>query len=186
MEIDAAFVLGVNFSTITGESESYKGFLPGIVLGGRMNITRPDRKIVADAGLLFSMEGSKYEEYEYEPGGGGGTSSASLRLNYLRVPITAKYRGNINKGFFAEAGIQPGFLLTAKDKRGGDTYNAKEGFRSFDLGVVLGAGYQINRKFGVEVTAIPGIININKTETTYEAPKDRNLSFSLRASYRLM
>ncbi len=90
----------MNFSPITGESESYKGFLPGIVLGGRMNITRPDRKIVADAGLLFSMEGSKYEEYEYEPGGGGGTSSASLRLNYFKSSHHRQIQGNINKGFF--------------------------------------------------------------------------------------
>ncbi|MBX2925129.1 MAG: PorT family protein [Chitinophagaceae bacterium] len=186
MAIDAAFVAGLNFSTITGESESYKGFLPGFLIGARMNISRPDRKIVADAGILFSMEGSKYEAYGYEPGGSSGNSAASLRLNYLRIPVTAKYRADINRGFFAEAGLQPGLLLTAKDKRNGDTYNAKEGYKSFDLGIVLGAGYQINRKFGVEVKAIPGVTNINKTETMYEAPKDRNLSLSLRASYRFM
>lgn len=183
--IDLAFTAGGNYSGIVGESESYNGFLPGAVLGAHMNITRPDRKLTGDAGLLFSMEGARYKEYDYEPGGSGSESSASLRLNYLRIPVTAKYRNNINKGFYAEAGLQPGILLTAKDKRNGSSNNVKEGFKKFDLGIVLGVGYQFSHKLGAELKAIPGITNINKSETTYGTSKDRNLNFSLRASYRL-
>lgn len=187
MAMDLAFSVGVNFSMITGESESYKGLLPGAVLGVRSNFTRPDRKIVGDIGLLFSMEGGRYEDYEYEPGGNSSQTKASLRLNYLRMPITAKYRSEINKGFFAEAGLQPGILLSAKDKRSGSTYNAKEGFNTFDLGVILGVGYQVNRKFSAGLSVIPGITNINKSSgMDYYSSKDRNLSISLKASYRIL
>jgi opacity protein-like surface antigen len=187
MAIDLAVSLGVNFSMITGESESYKGFLPGAVLGVHSNFTRPDRKIVGDVGLLFSMEGGRYEDYEYEPGGNSSQTSASLRLNYLRVPITAKYRTNINKGFFAEAGLQPGLLLSAKDKRSGSSYDAKEGFNKFDFGVILGVGYQINHKFSAGLSVIPGITNINKSSgMDYYSVKDRNFGISLKAAYRIL
>jgi len=181
--IDLAVELGWDIASIIGESESYSGAVNGIVIGVRSNLTRPDKKLVIDGGINYVGSGGKYEEYHYEPGGGGSSGDSKLRLNYLNFPITAKYRKHINNGFYGEAGIQPGFLLGAKDKSSEGTSDVKEGFNKFDVGLILGGGYQIGRKLGVGVRVVPGLININTGE--YNEQKDKNLNVSLRASYRL-
>ena len=181
--IDLAVEAGVDLSTVVGESESYNGPLVGIILGIRTTITRPDNKMVIDAGINYVSSGASYEDYHYEPGGGSSTGDSKLRLNYLNFPITAKYRSNINKGFYGEAGIQPGFLLSAKDKTSEGSADIKDDFNKFDMGLILGGGYQINRQFGVGIRVVPGLTNINTGE--YNEQKDRNLNISVRASYRL-
>lgn len=175
---------GPSFSFITGQSESYSGALPGFFFGIRTSITRPDRRFSGDVGVNFTAAGGSYEDHQYEPGGGSSSSTSKLRLNYLNFPLVVLYRNSITRGFFAEAGIQPGFLLSAKDKRGSSTNDAKEAFNKFDMGVILGAGYQFTQKIGAGVRVVPGVTNINKQDNY--TLKDRNLGISLRASYRLL
>jgi hypothetical protein len=172
----------INFSGIGGESESYEGGL----LGGNAGLDIPliclSDKISFHGGLGFSMQGSKYKSYQYEPGGGSSEGNASLRLNYLVVPLTARLTGK--NGFQAEAGLQPGLLLSAKDKHNGNTNDAKESYNGFDLGLVAGIGYKPPKSnWGFGLRFVPGLTNINK-ETTYSV-KDHNWTASLRLSYSL-
>ena len=128
------------------------------------------------------MQGGKYKSMynmDYMPGGTYGTSSSSAttRLNYLNFPLLVRYQREPRHGFFAEAGLQPGFLLSAKDDGG----NIKDGLNKFDVGIPVGAGYQFQNKFGVGLRVTPGLTNINK-DAEY---KNRNIVVSLRASYTL-
>jgi len=86
-------------------------------------------------------------------------------------------------GFFGEAGLQPGILLSAKDKFGDTSDDTKDLMKIFDLGIPIGIGYQINEKIGVGFRVIPGITNIFEDE--YEDEKDHNLVFALRGTYTL-
>lgn len=84
----------------------------------------------------------------------------------------------------AEAGLQPGLLLSAKDKQNGSSTDAKEFYNGFDLGLVAGIGYQPPKsKWSFGLRFVPGLTNINK-ESTYSV-KDRNWAASLRLSYSL-
>jgi len=102
-----------------------------------------------------------------------------VRLNYLVAPVTATYE--TKSGFFGEAGLRPGLLLSAKDKHNGESTDIKSEYKGFDMSAVLGVGYQFKNNLGVELHYFPGIVNINKTGTL----KDRNRTVSLGAYYRL-
>jgi outer membrane immunogenic protein len=177
----------INFSSIGGDSESYQGLLPGAQLGVGTPLAKLSRNTAVFVEALYSMQGSSYEEGgSYEPGGGGGGSynyEGKVKLSYINFPITARYQSP--GGFFGEAGIQPGILVGAKDKVGGNSNNYKDHLNTFDLGVVVGAGFQFNDNIGVGVRATPGITNINKKRPGYDGNKDRNFVLSLGAVYTL-
>jgi hypothetical protein len=171
---------GINFSGIGGESESYTGTLPGAHFGAGVNLLQLSDELGLDAGLGYSMQGSKYEGYQYVPGGeGGSTTNNSVRLNYLVMPLTAVYRAK--NGLFGEAGIRPAILLSAKDKFSGASEDLKSAYKSFDMSLVIGAGYQFSDHIGIGAHYYPGIVNINKNSTV----KDRNRNTSIGAYYRL-
>jgi len=94
--------------------------------------------------LLFSMQGAKAKEEEY-----GTEYTAYLNLNYLNIPLMAKYY--VIDGFCIEIGPQLGILLSARVK--GDVsvegYNAsasvdvKNYMKDIDFSLNFGASYQI-------------------------------------------
>jgi hypothetical protein len=175
--------MGLTGANISGESESYDGTLFGLIFGIDLDLLCFSKNLRLSGGLAFDMRGSRYKQSQYEPGGGGVTNENTLRLNYLSMPLTARYRSD--KGFAAEAGLQPALLLSAKDKHQNGTDDAKDQFNTFDMGVVLGAGYQPpGKKWGVGLRVVPGITNINKSDSPYQV-KDKNFTTSLRLTYRL-
>lgn len=180
------FDFGMNGASIGGESDSYFGILLGLYFGVDIEMLCINEKVRLHGGLGFLQNGSRYkEEYNYEPGGGNNNSSneSKLRLNYLALPLTAKIHGK--KGISAEAGLQPALLLSAKDKHRNGTDDAKDLFNTFDMGIIVGAGYQPpGKKWGVGLRVVPGITNINKSDSPYQV-KDKNFSTSLRLTYRI-
>ena len=75
-----------------------------------------------------------------------GVVSPERNLGYLNIPIVANYY--FAKGWAVKAGIQPGFLLSAKAKVDGvgatesaDT-DFKSDCKSFDLSIPLGLSYE--------------------------------------------
>lgn len=169
--------LGSNYSNLAGDND----YNP--VTGGLLGIEIPILKFSNYLGLGFgadySMQGGKYKSTDYIPGGNYGTSSATTRLNYLNFPLLLRYQKARN-GFFAEAGVQPGLLLSAKNK-GATTTDIKDELKKFDVGVPLGIGYGFKNKIGIGLRITPGLMNINKVENL----KNRNMVASLRASYAL-
>ena len=159
--------LGATLSSINGDAESYNKPLFGGQVG--FSYLFGNGPVGFKPGINVSMAGSKYED-TYVDG--------SVRLIYLNVPLLANY--TTPSGFFAEAGLQPGILLSAKDKYSGSSYNYKDYVSSFDLGVPLGVGYICKSGFGAGARVTPGILNLNKNSSD---GKDHNMVFLLRALY---
>ncbi len=118
----------------------------------------------------LSMQGAKWEESVY---------SGRLNLLYINVPVVLRYQ--TESGLFAEAGIQPGILISAKDKWEDFSENIMDHMNKLDISIPVEVGYQINDKVSIGVRVIPGITDI--TEDEDEA--DRNLVFALRGTWRL-
>jgi hypothetical protein len=85
-------------------------------------------------------------------------------------------------GFYGFAGLQPGILLSAKDKWDGFSDDWGDYIRTFDLGIPLGLGYDFPNNFGVVLKVTPGILNINESEYA-DTYTDRNLVFSVGGTY---
>jgi hypothetical protein len=99
-----------------------------------------------------SMQGAKYEEDNGLKG--------RVNMFYFNAPIVVRYK--TSSGFFGEAGIQPGYLVSAKDKYSGKTEDFKDYVNKFDFGIPIGVGYEFKNNIGVGLRLIEGLTNINK------------------------
>ncbi len=159
---------GFQLASITGDASSYDSPLPGFVVGFGIKLVDFGNNWSVITDLEYSQQGSKYKDTY---------ASGKAILGYLNLPIVGRYR--TKSGFFGEAGLQPGILLSAKDKVGGSTYDFKDQVKSFDLAVPLGVGFGFQNGFDVEVRVAPGLLNLNKEGND----KSHNLVSGLRVAF---
>jgi hypothetical protein len=159
-------------SSIVGQSGSWIDPV-GVQVGVGLPVAKLNELMSIRAEINLSMQGARYED-TYP---GLGLVKGRVNLLYANLPLVFRYQTKI--GFFGEAGIQPGFLLSAKDKYSGQTDDYKESVKKFDFAIPFGAGYEFKNNIGVGVRVIPGITNINTEGTS----KDRNFVVALRGTY---
>ena len=108
---------------------------PSIFFGGFAQYKFNDKWAIQPE-LLYSRQGYRVKE---------DGDKAKLRMNYLNLPILAKYY--IADGFSVEAGPQLGFLLNGKVKSDIDGVETKVKFKEgngVDLSLAVGLGYEFN------------------------------------------
>ncbi|HET9823880.1 MAG TPA: porin family protein, partial [Chitinophagaceae bacterium] len=146
---------GVTRSTIGGDNDSYSKWLIGWQAGALMFLD-----FGSPSHFVFGAEANVSSEgWKQEPPAGW---SMKATLIYLNVPLVAQLRDPL--GFYAEAGVQPGFLLSAKDKSNGVSQDIKDDLNSIDFGIPVGIGYIHKTKIGINVRYIFGVANINKAD----------------------
>jgi hypothetical protein len=127
---------GVNFSDITDEKvDSFDG-RTSFHFGAVAEIEISE-KFSFQPELLFSSQGSKYSE-DFE----GEDFEGEVKVNYLNVPLMAKYY--VTEGLSIEAGPQIGFLLSATDEYEDEEDDIDEFLKSTDFGLNLGLGYKLD------------------------------------------
>ena len=127
---------GVNFSDITGDdTESFSGltsFHVGVVAEIMIS-----EEFAFQPELLYSAQGSDWED-EFD----GDTYKGTVKVDYLNVPLMAKYY--VAEGFCLEAGPQLGLLLSANSEQDGFAdQDIKDDLKSIDFGVNFGVGYKL-------------------------------------------
>lgn len=169
--------MGLVHSRIVGDdSDSWTGAF-GLQTGLAAELPfHCDFPLTAWTELNLSMQGANWEV-----DWGEGLYEGVTRTWYLNVPLTARYP--FGDGFYGEAGIQPGFLLSAKDKYDGEKDDISDWFKTFDMGIPLGIGYDFKNNFGLNFRVIPGVINVNSSE--YDYISNRNFVAVLRGTYTL-
>jgi hypothetical protein len=88
----------------------------------------------------------------------GSYEKDPFRLNYLNLPVLVKYK--TRSGFFAEAGLQAGWLISAHFKTSHGRFDVKDDYKSFDLSGSAGAGYQFRNGLGVDLRYNRSLISI--------------------------
>ena len=165
--INLAWLSDTEVPTSATDTESGK-VMGDFALGVEAEYGLTEKFSVA-AGILYSRQGTNFGEYKLYGGPGGSVSSGwdkyEDNLGYLNIPIVANYY--FAKGWAVKAGIQPGFLLSAKVKRDGLglTPNLDEDFKSdcktFDLSIPLGISYETNN-FVIDGRYNLGLTKVNK------------------------
>ena len=168
-----AIVLGVGKSWIGGKNagESWKDPVGGQI-GVETKFIEFNENLSLNGGINFSFQGADYKEHgsyddylidTYD-------LSGKVCLNYVNIPVLINYK--TNSGFYGETGLQPGFLVRARDKiDGGENFDSKEYVNSFELALPLGAGYHINDQISVGARATIGLTNLSEWGTGH---KDHN------------
>ncbi|MDY0090170.1 MAG: porin family protein [Flavobacteriaceae bacterium] len=178
---------GLNISNLTGDTEDTKSKI-GFHLGGVIEIKITD-KFSVQPELLFSTQGAKYEESE-SFGGESYKYETTMKLNYLNIPIMAKYY--VAENFSILAGPQVGFLMSAKAdweetySFGGTTESdsgeedVKDFYKGIDFGLNLGLGYDFTENIFVEARYNLGLSNIADVDNY----KEKNSVFQISLGYR--
>ena len=155
---------GVNFATLQPDlpdPESKTGFH----IGGVAEIAISDVFSVQPE-LLYSAQGVHDESDDNE----------EVRLNYLTLPIMAKYY--IIEGLSIEAGPQIGFLLLAEFEDNGETEDLKDDTKGVDFGLAFGAGYKLPQGINFAIRYYLGA-DVNDISTDPDEFKNRVFQISV-------
>ncbi|WP_422860340.1 porin family protein [Flagellimonas sp. S174] len=153
---------GINFASITGDNTS--DITP---------ITEfPSFGLVAE--IPFSEKLSFQPELMYSAQG-FDTNDDLVSLNYLTIPLMAKYY--VAKGLSIEAGPQFGYLLSAKQEEN----DVDDSFNSIDLGVNFGLGYKLENGLNFGARYNLGLSNINDADELDD--KNRNGVFQIYVGF---
>ncbi|MFZ4928560.1 porin family protein [Chryseobacterium sp. Mn2064] len=162
---------GLNVSTVSNmDMKAKAGFYGGIF--ANIPVTK-DFSVQPE--VMYSAVGGILKE----------NSSTKLNLEYLSVPVMFQY--NALPNLYIEAGPQFNFLIDARLKKTASTGAYKNGTKSFDFGIGLGAGYYITRHIGVNVRYVAGLSDIVKTRYYYGYDNTnavKNGVFQIGASYK--
>lgn len=152
---------GLNMANVSGDIDDTKMKL-GFMIGGFANYGINEQLSVQPE-LMFAQAGCKMEILDED---------VKFSLNYLVLPVMVKYSfGNIN----LQAGPQFGFLLSAES----DGDDIKDNMKTMDLGLNIGAGYQMD-KIGVDLRYSIGLSNVSDMEDT----DVKNRGIQLQLSYK--
>lgn len=163
---------GVNVSNFTGtnwgdvKEKSLIGFHAGafvsFFLGNNFAI-QPE--------VLFSSQGAKYES---------ATSKGNLKINYINVPILAKYR--FANGFYLEAGPQIGFRESDLKNEG----TVENHIKNTDLSLAGGLGFHSKMGLGIGARYTAGLSKVGDYDASNPLNPDyKNGVFQLSLFYTL-
>ena len=172
---------GLNLTNLTGDVQDASS-LVGFQIGGFAEIKLTD-KFAIQPELLFSTQGAKNKFTDFEE----GTYEYDTKLNYLNIPVLAKYY--ITEAFSVEAGPQIGVLLSAKE----DGEDAKDYYKSVDFGFNVGAGYNFTENLSVGLRYTIGLSSVYDTPDSIDDFDEfdglgdlsvRNSVFALTVGYK--
>ena len=160
---------GINISTVTNSNgnKSKVGFIGGFDfeygVAENFGLT---------AGVFYSMQGDKADVAL----DGGTTSTVTEKLEYINIPILAQYY--VIPGLAIKAGVQPGFLVKAKD---GDT-DIKSGCNKVNLAIPVGISYEY-QSFVLDARYNIGLTKVYKSDFVGDR-SCRNSVFSITLGYK--
>jgi long-subunit fatty acid transport protein len=158
-EMEIGVKAGVNLATYGGDiedRESRTGAHVGVLAEFGLS-----ENFAIQPEIVFSMQGAD-RKYTLD----GVTYETEQRLNYINIPIAAKYY--VTEGLSIEAGPQIGFLISAKgdtDINGpgiseSESVDNKDAFKTFDFGVFGGLGYELDMGLFFQARYTAGLIDI--------------------------
>ena len=167
----------------------------GAILGVEAEYQLAEKFSLA-AGINYAQQGCGWSDYSYQIGNNKAElKDAKIQLGYVNVPITANYY--LFKGFAVKAGVQFGFLTSAKTKGTVTTeYNGakssidldskdfKDECKSLDISIPVGISYEFNVPVVIDLRYNIGLTKVNKESV--EGHKDfKNNVIQLTVGYKL-
>lgn len=152
---DFSILAGSGLSHVFGGEKLDPSF--AYLFGVEKNVLQFSEKSFLNMGIVFSMKGAEYSEIVTEE---DGSLSGKITLGYIGVPVV--YRHRSPGGFFWEAGLQTGFLVSGKDHpENGDKADYKESVKKVDISIPAGIGYWFNRRFSIGARAVYGLTDMS-------------------------
>ena len=175
-------MVGATMSKIAGKDVEGSKFRFGFTGGAEFGYQIAD-PFALTAGVVVAMQGSNYKDDQF-------VKDKKAKTTYLNVPILANFY--VVRGLAIKAGIQPGFLLSAKDSGSENYENAwhsyedtsKDGLNKFDFSIPVGLSYEFS-DFVIDARYNIGLTKVMKDTDLIKAPSARNSVFMLTLGYKI-
>lgn len=162
---------GANLSTIVGDDVQYAhtrvGLHTGIFAGFPVTT-----RFVIQSEIVYSAQGARFKV--------PGWVDQTTRLNYLNIPLLAKY--STGSGVYGITGPQIGFRLSAKSVQDDSKNDLKEYYKPTDFSWAFGLGYKTSCPIGFDFRYNLGISRNFKLNGTSSI---RNSVFQVGVFYLL-
>lgn len=172
--LDFGVKAGVNIAN-QKYSEDYNADTKAIVLfhGGVFVTWMFTEKLGLQPEVLFSMQGSKEDAYDYK-----------VITNYVNIPVLVRY--DITDMFSVHAGPQFGVLLSAESEYPGGSRDLKEYYKGSDIGIAIGAeADDLPLNLGVGVRYILGLSNVAEEEIDFADATVKNGVLQVYVKFRI-
>lgn len=165
-----------------------EGFAVGVDAGYQIS-----NRFALSAGIFYSMQGAG-RDYSIKLGSYEVKDKSTLSLGYLQIPILANVY--IFKGFAVKAGIQPGVLLSAKDKYkltstasgegSSSTTDIKSALNTIDFSIPVGLSYEFTNGLMIGARYEIGLTDIVKSHGTLakENKNGKNSVIQISVGYK--
>ena len=167
---------GVSFSTMDGLGEVI-GDLPQIDTSTRINwIAGVFVKVNLGTFFAFQPEVLYVRKGAKLAATGLFTESIKVNLDYIDIPLLARVQMSRGTGFYLLAGPSIGVNVTAETEEStGETEDVKEDVNTSEMGLVIGAGFDLAHLV-LEGRYTQGLSNIIKNTEGDESVKNRAVS----------
>jgi hypothetical protein len=159
--IDVGIKGGLNFASISGDNTGDADTVTSFHFGAVAELSLTD-KFSFQPELLYSGQGYSVDDFTVE-------------LNYINVPLMAKYY--LTESLSLEAGPQLGFLISAKD----ESEDIKEFLNEVDFTANLGLGFKLSDTLNVAARYNLGLSDINNRQDFND--KYKNGVFQISVGY---
>lgn len=127
------------------KNDEISGVRTGLVVGAFAEY-RAVKWLAVSADVLFAQKGAE-NEFSIKTSELDQTTKNNFKLNYIDVPVLANFY--VTKGLALKAGIQPSFLVSAKNKVSAsvngethkETADLKDELNSVDFSIPVGISY---------------------------------------------
>ena len=167
---------GLNITSLSGKSNSSSK--AGLLAGGFFNYSSK-KWFGLGVQILYNQMGAKLD-----------APAEEINLNYLQVPVLFTYylAGENKQGSFRPklfAGPHVNFLLNAKNKMGNDLNPNNTFYKSTELGVTLGGGfnYALSNQMWLNVDARYGIGLTDATQAPNTNITNRGFGVNVGVSF---
>lgn len=148
------------------QNDRISGVKAGLVVGAFAEY-RAVKWFAVSADVLFARKGAE-NEYNFSGEGVDQTIKSNFKLSYIDVPVLANFY--VTKGLALKAGIQPSFLLAAKNKgsvsTNGETHketkDVKDELNTVDFSIPVGVSYTFKMGLVLDLRYHIGCSNLLK------------------------
>ena len=144
-------MIGLSNGTIRGEYKTTSGTVKydnddpryGLAFGAEGECYFDNGWLSLSAGAMYMQQGCK-------------VNSVTTKLDFINIPILANFY--VAKGFALKVGLQPGFLIKAKEE--GVDY--KDMCNTFNLSLPVGLSYEFKNGITLDLRGVASMTNLIK------------------------
>ena len=142
------YYMGATQTKVDIEDEMRTGFTGGLEAEYYINDW-----FSASAGVHYTQQGWRMKEKT-------SGDKWNMNLDYINIPVMANFY--VAKGFALKIGVQPGFLMNAKN----DGHDVKDGCESFNFSIPFGLSYEFKNGITIDWRTMIAATTANKNSTS--------------------